>query len=61
MANIVEKIEAESEIERLQLVQQMKTLSLPGEMGERFKVIGLSKGLEENIPGFEMRDFRYRL
>ena len=61
LATIVEKTEAESEIKRLQLVQQMKTLSLPGEMGERFKVIGLSKGLEENIPGFEMRDFRYRL
>lgn len=61
LASIVEKIRADSEIKRLQIVQQMKTLSLPGEMGERFKVIGLSKGLEENIPGFEVRDFRYRL
>ncbi|RDH82971.1 MAG: SAM-dependent methyltransferase [endosymbiont of Galathealinum brachiosum] len=61
LANIVEKTRADSEIKKLQIVQQMKTLSLPGEMGERFKVIGLSKGLEENIPGFEVRDFRYRL
>lgn len=61
LAEVVENTQSESEIQRLQLVQQMKTLSLPGEMGERFKVTGLSKGLDENIPGFEMRDFRYRL
>ena len=61
LTDIVEKTQSESEIQRIQILQQMKTLSLPGEMGERFKVIGLSKGLEENVPGFEMRDFRYRL
>jgi len=61
LADIVENIKTETEIQRLQVVQQMKTLSLPGEMGERFKVIGLSKGLDENVPGFELRDFRYRL
>ena len=57
----VENTPTQTEIQRLQMVQQMKTLSLPGEMGERFKVIGLSKGLDENVPGFESRDFRYRL
>jgi len=61
LAEIVENTSTNSEVQRLQMVQQMKTLSLPGEMGERFKVIGLSKGLEENVPGFELRDFRYRL
>jgi len=61
LANVVEKIKIDNEIQRLQIAQQMKTLSLPGEMGERFKVIGLSKGLTENVPGFEVRDFRYRL
>ncbi len=63
-AGLSEVVEFENnitEIERFKKIQQMKTLSLPGEMGERFKVIGLSKGLEENIPGFESRDFRYRL
>ncbi len=48
-------------IDYLKQIQQVKTLSLPGEMGERFKVMGLSKGLDENIPGFEQRDMRYRL
>ncbi|MCW9047196.1 MAG: SAM-dependent methyltransferase [Gammaproteobacteria bacterium] len=61
LAEVVENTSTSTEIQRLQLVQQMKTLSLPGEMGERFKVIGLSKGLDENVPGFELRDFRYRL
>jgi len=61
LEQVVENSKVENEIQRLQLMQQMKTLSMPGEMGERFKVMGLSKGLDDNIPGFEMRDFRYRL
>jgi len=46
---------------QLPLVQQMKTLTLPSEMGERFKVMGLNKDLEIFIPGFEFRDARDRL
>ena len=61
LAELVENRQTETEAEYFKLVQQMKTLSLPGEMGERFKVIGLSKGLDKNIPGFEMRDLRYSL
>lgn len=47
--------------DHLQLVQGVKTLTLPGEMGERFKVIGLSKGLDLAWSGFAMRDLRDRL
>jgi len=61
LADIVEEISCENKIQHLKTVQQMKTLSLPGEMGERFKVLGLSKGLNDNVPGFEMRDLRYSL
>ena len=61
LAELVESIETKSELDNFKLVQQMKTLSLPGEMGERFKVLGLSKGLKENVPGFEVRDLRYSL
>ncbi|VAW69307.1 SAM-dependent methyltransferase, MidA [hydrothermal vent metagenome] len=61
LADIVEQTVFETEAQRLKILQQMKTLSLPGEMGERFKVMGLSKGLTENIPGFEIRDLRYSL
>jgi SAM-dependent MidA family methyltransferase len=42
-------------ISQLQLAQQIKTLTLPGEMGERFKVIGLQKNLDIDIVGFAAR------
>jgi len=45
----------------MQLAQQAKTLILPGEMGERFKCIGLTRGLTTAVPGFRMQDDRHRL
>jgi SAM-dependent MidA family methyltransferase len=45
----------------MQLAQQAKTLILPGEMGERFKCIGLTRGLTMAVPGFRMQDDRHRL
>jgi SAM-dependent MidA family methyltransferase len=45
----------------LQQAQQAKTLILPGEMGERFQCIGLTRGLDAEIPGFRMHDMRGRL
>jgi len=39
------------EIQRLELAQQIKTLTLPGEMGEKFKVIGLQKNLQLDLNG----------
>lgn len=47
--------------DHLQLVQGVKTLTLPSEMGERFKVIGLTKALDLALTGFAMRDLRDRL
>ncbi|MCU7937213.1 MAG: class I SAM-dependent methyltransferase [Candidatus Thiodiazotropha sp. (ex Dulcina madagascariensis)] len=43
------------------LVQGVKRLTLPSEMGERFKVLGLLKDLEMNLQGFSLRDFCERL
>jgi len=37
---------------RLGFAQQIKTLTLPTEMGERFKVIGLLRNLDIDIPAF---------
>ena len=45
----------------MQLAQQAKTLILPGEMGERFKCIALTRGLGIDIPGFRLQDYRNRL
>jgi SAM-dependent MidA family methyltransferase len=41
---------------RLQMARQAMLLTLPGEMGERFKVIGLAKGIELPLRGFSVRD-----
>lgn len=41
---------------RLQLARQAMLLTLPSEMGERFKVIGLTKGFEQPLRGFAVRD-----
>jgi SAM-dependent MidA family methyltransferase len=41
---------------RVQLARQAMLLTLPGEMGERFKVIGLSRGVEQPLRGFAVRD-----
>ncbi|MGB5719041.1 MAG: SAM-dependent methyltransferase, partial [Gammaproteobacteria bacterium] len=45
----------------MQLAQQAKTLILPGEMGERFKCIALTRGMTTALPGFRLQDFRNRL
>lgn len=41
---------------RVQLARQAMLLTLPGEMGERFKVIGLSRAFEHPLCGFSVRD-----
>jgi SAM-dependent MidA family methyltransferase len=45
----------------LRLAGEAKTLILPGEMGERFKCLGLGRGLAQPVPGFRGHDLRYRL
>ncbi len=41
---------------RLQIARQVMVLTLPGEMGERFKVLALSRGYEAPLKGFSTRD-----
>jgi SAM-dependent MidA family methyltransferase len=45
----------------LMLSNEAKRLMLPSEMGERFKVIGFSRGLDQDVLGFTARDLRSRL
>lgn len=47
--------------QQLQLSQQIKTLTLPSEMGERFKAMALSKQIELPLIGFSLQDYRNRL
>jgi len=45
----------------LEQVRQVKLLTLPGEMGERFKAMALTRGIAEPLCGFSFRDQRDRL
>ena len=47
--------------QQFKLSQQIKTLTLPSEMGERFKVMALTKNYDEPLKGFSMLDLRNRL
>ncbi len=46
---------------RMKYAQQIKRLTLPSEMGERFQVMALSKAFDEPLQGFALRDLRFRL
>ena len=46
---------------QLSRAAEVKTLTLPAEMGELFKVIALTKGWEGGLRGFALRDERSRL
>jgi SAM-dependent MidA family methyltransferase len=45
----------------LRLSQQAKTLTLPSEMGELFKVMALTRDIEMPLLGFSLQDLRNRL
>nr|VFJ93113.1 MAG: SAM-dependent methyltransferase, MidA family [Candidatus Kentron sp. LFY] len=45
----------------LPLAQKIKYLTLPGEMGDIVKVIGLTRGIDEDLEGFTGLDLRGRL
>lgn len=47
--------------DQYKLAQQIRTLTLPAEMGERFKCMGLTKNYSQQLCGFEEFDQRYRL
>ena len=54
-----------SEIDRVRKNIEVRKLTLPGEMGERFQVMAMCRDLSEdltgNLRGFALRDLRYRL
>ena len=53
--------EAMSEIERFQTSKDIQTLSLPANMGERFRFMQLNKNCDEIIPAMQLRDLRHQL
>ncbi len=53
--------ELPGEADRIALSKVVKTLTLPGEMGERFQVMALGKNFDEPLQGFQTQDLSYRL
>jgi SAM-dependent MidA family methyltransferase len=47
--------------ERLQFTSEVRELTLPGAMGEKFQVMALARGLDQPMRGFMQLDLRYRL
>jgi len=47
--------------DQIKIAQQVKTLTMPDEMGEVFKVIALTKSLDLPLNGFSTRDLRHQL
>jgi SAM-dependent MidA family methyltransferase len=43
------------------LASQARQLMMPGEMGERFKAMAWTRGIDTSLAGFALRDFRHSL
>ncbi len=61
LGDFVANVEGLDLVQRLNLSRQAMVLTLPGEMGERFKVIALSKDYDSPLRGFATRDLRHSL
>ena len=61
MELLAEAVESSNDQQQVMQAQAIKTLTMPHEMGELFKVIALTKALEPGLIGFSMLDARGRL
>jgi SAM-dependent MidA family methyltransferase len=61
LGDFVANVEGLDLVQRLNLSRQAMMLTLPGEMGERFKVIALSRDFDAPLRGFATRDLRHAL
>jgi SAM-dependent MidA family methyltransferase len=61
LGDFVANVEGLELAQRLNLSRQAMMLTLPGEMGERFKVIALTRGYDSPLRGFATRDLRHSL
>lgn len=52
---------ASAAVEQARLASEARTLLLPGEMGESFKVMALTRGIAAPLRGFEHQDLRRSL
>lgn len=55
------EMESAADAERWRIAQQVQQLTSPAEMGELFKVLALTRGIESELIGFTITDHRSRL
>jgi SAM-dependent MidA family methyltransferase len=61
LMELLAEVDAADTARYLEQVRQVKLLTLPGEMGERFQAIALTRNLTIPLRGFAFRDERRRL
>ncbi len=61
ISELAHPVERLNEQQQILQAQQMRTLTLPAEMGERFKVIALARHYHQPLRGFAMQDLRHQL
>jgi SAM-dependent MidA family methyltransferase len=61
LPQLIEQAMAEDRNHGAELAQQAKPLLFPDELGERFKVLALGRGMEATLSGFGLFDHRDRL
>lgn len=58
LEHVMQEVAAQGLVQQLELARQAKMLTMPGEMGERFKAMALTRGFVEPLRGFQVRDLR---
>ncbi|HRD65842.1 MAG TPA: SAM-dependent methyltransferase [Candidatus Competibacter sp.] len=61
LMDLLAEVDSADTVRYLERVRQVKLLTLPGEMGDRFKAIALTRGVDIPLCGFAFRDERCRL
>lgn len=61
LQEVMEENSLTPKIDRVELGRQVRILTMPGEMGERFKVIALTKNFDIPLKGFGNFDQRHHL
>jgi SAM-dependent MidA family methyltransferase len=61
LQEVYEGLSLDSVQDRVRLAHEIRQLTLPGEMGERFRVMALSRDYDQPLRGFAWQDHRARL
>ena len=60
-AGLADELAGAEQSEQVRRAAEIKTLTLPGEMGERFRFMGFTRGIIDPVAGFSLKDLRHTL